>query len=127
MSPALDQLRSDFTATKYYVIAWTGILIWDWLALLPREIKHFWKFKGKLSPVRITFLLNRYGTLILQMFNLALLLSTVPNGKSVPSPPWFVPERREKQLIRLDVLRIRNVPSSALDRRVHPRIRHGRV
>ncbi|GAA5875140.1 hypothetical protein JCM16303_005022 [Sporobolomyces ruberrimus] len=80
MSPTLDQLRSDFTATNYYVIAWTAILVWDWLALLPREIKHFWKFKGKLSSVRITFLLNRYGTLILQMFNLTLLLSTVPKG-----------------------------------------------
>lgn len=110
MSPTLDQLRSDFTATNYYVIAWTAILVWDWLALLPREIKHFWKFKGKLSPVRITFLLNRYGTLILQMFNLTLLLSTVPKGESVPSPPCFVPDRRERQLIRLDILCLRNVP-----------------
>lgn len=55
-------------------------MIWDWLSLLPREIKHFWKFGGKTNTVRLTFFANRYGTLIFQTLNVAFILA--PNSTS---------------------------------------------
>ncbi|GAA5968702.1 hypothetical protein JCM3765_003416 [Sporobolomyces pararoseus] len=78
MASSLDQARFQTTASKQYLIAWSALLIWDWLATLPVEIEHVWLKKK--TPLRITFLLNRYGTLVLNSITMALIVSDVSTG-----------------------------------------------
>lgn len=77
---SLDVLKEQLSASQSYAIAWTCILVWDWLALLPQEARHFWTKKG-FAPARIAFFANRYGTLVLQTVSLALTVSDIPNGE----------------------------------------------
>ncbi|GAA5845791.1 hypothetical protein JCM3766R1_000319 [Sporobolomyces carnicolor] len=74
-SAALDQLRFRTLASKQYLIAWSSLLIWDWLATFPAEVENIWLKKK--TPLRVTFLLNRYGTLSLNSATLALILARV--------------------------------------------------
>ncbi|GAA5875134.1 hypothetical protein JCM16303_005020 [Sporobolomyces ruberrimus] len=89
-SPALVLLRSQTAAGNKYLITWLGILIWDWLSMLPVEYEHIWKPKKTLFT--IVFLLNRYGTIFFNTLVAALILSRVPEaatrgrGLTIPEP-----------------------------------------
>ena len=78
MASSLDQIKFQTTASRQYLIAWSTLLIWDWLATLPVEIEHVWLKKK--TPLRITFLLNRYGTILLNQVSMALIISDVSTG-----------------------------------------------
>lgn len=54
----LVQLGHDNTSVKYYWVALTTILFYDYLLTLPDEVQYAWK--GKRSWVFAIFLLNRY-------------------------------------------------------------------
>jgi hypothetical protein len=76
----LDLLRYQTDAANSYLIVWSSLLIWDWLSTLYAEVEHVWRKKK--TPLRITFLLNRYGTLLLNMGAMSLILSKVSEGSS---------------------------------------------
>ncbi|GAA5930464.1 DUF6533 domain-containing protein [Sporobolomyces koalae] len=75
----LDELKGKTTAELQYLVAWTAILAWDWLATLPSEVKYIW-FAKRWTPLRVVFLLNRYGTLVIQVIALVMIVATVPAG-----------------------------------------------
>ena len=75
---SLETIRSQTIASHQYLIAWTTILVWDWLALLPSEYRYIWK--ARWTPLKIVFLLNRYGVLVCQILTTAMILATVSKG-----------------------------------------------
>lgn len=77
---SLESIRSQTIASHQYLIAWTTILAWDWLALLPSEYRHIWK--ARWTPLKVVFLLNRYGVLVGQILSTAMILATVSKGES---------------------------------------------
>ena len=75
---SLETIRSQTIASHQYLIAWTTILVWDWLALLPSEYRYIWK--ARWTPLKVVFLLNRYGVLVCQILTTAMILATVSKG-----------------------------------------------
>lgn len=75
----LDLIRRQVTAEIQVGIAFTALAIWDWLALLPAEYKHIWKAK-RVTPARIVYLANRYGSLVLEIASMALIVTDVSPG-----------------------------------------------
>ncbi|GAA6024268.1 hypothetical protein JCM11491_006382 [Sporobolomyces phaffii] len=72
----LDHIKFQFSAEVQTCIAFTAILLWDWLSMFPSEFKYIWR-ATTINPTRIVFLLNRYGTLVLQTTSMALIVATV--------------------------------------------------
>ncbi|GAA5875137.1 hypothetical protein JCM16303_005021 [Sporobolomyces ruberrimus] len=72
----LERMRAQTQASNQYIIAWSCLLIWDWLATLPVEVEHIWLKKK--TPLKIMFLANRYGTIILNTTSAGLILTNVP-------------------------------------------------
>ncbi|GAA5875129.1 hypothetical protein JCM16303_005019 [Sporobolomyces ruberrimus] len=89
-SAALVLLRSQTAAGSRYLVTWQGILIWDWLSMLPVEYEHIWKPKKTLFTT--VFLLNRYGTIFFSTVAVGLILSNIPEaatrerGLTIPEP-----------------------------------------
>ncbi|GAA5843094.1 hypothetical protein JCM3766R1_005235 [Sporobolomyces carnicolor] len=50
----LGQLRADLKASLMYVVVWMAIVLFDYCATLPLEIRYIWP--SKLSPLKIIFL-----------------------------------------------------------------------
>ncbi|GAA5845802.1 hypothetical protein JCM3766R1_000320 [Sporobolomyces carnicolor] len=74
--PDFSLIRFQNDAANSYLIAWTAILFWDWLILVRLETVYIWK--AKTTPLKIAFLLQRYGTLIFMTIAAVLLLSPIP-------------------------------------------------
>lgn len=77
--PDFSLIRFQNDAANSYLIAWTAILFWDWLILVRLETVYIWK--AKTTPLKIAFLLQRYGTLIFMTIAAVLLLSPIPYGE----------------------------------------------
>ncbi|GAA6009771.1 hypothetical protein JCM11491_001093 [Sporobolomyces phaffii] len=78
----LDLLRSQTDAANAYLIAWASLLVWDWLSMFRKEVEHIWTKKK--TPVRIAYVLNRYGTLLLNSAAMFLILSSVSTPIEIP-------------------------------------------
>ncbi|GAA5958568.1 hypothetical protein JCM3765_006676 [Sporobolomyces pararoseus] len=72
----LGQLRADLKASLMYVVAWMAIVVFDYLATLPLEIRYIWP--SKLSPLKIIFLALRYWTIINQIVSTTLIMANIP-------------------------------------------------
>ncbi|GAA5825090.1 hypothetical protein JCM5353_006502 [Sporobolomyces roseus] len=82
----IEGIRSQVVSQQQYVIVWTALLYWDWLALLPLEYKYIWK--ARWTWLKLIFLLNRYGVLMWNFFSMAMIFATVSKdlcGKTF----WF--------------------------------------
>ncbi|GAA5829357.1 hypothetical protein JCM5353_004051 [Sporobolomyces roseus] len=71
----LAQLKQDLQSALRYLIVWLAILLFDYCATLPQEIKYIWP--SKWSPLKVLFLLLRYWTIIDQIVSTVLILGTV--------------------------------------------------
>ncbi|GAA5930089.1 DUF6533 domain-containing protein [Sporobolomyces koalae] len=74
----LERLREVAEATKLCLVVWTAILAWDWLATLPSEYRTIWRRQWSL--LKVVFLLNRYGTLLLEIASAAIILAPMSKG-----------------------------------------------
>jgi hypothetical protein len=84
---SFELVRSQNTAAKSFIIVWTAILYWDWLATLPLEVPYIWR--AKTTPLKIIFLLQRYGTILFHTTAAVLILSDVPPRELSYSPASF--------------------------------------
>ncbi|GAA6010566.1 hypothetical protein JCM11491_002974 [Sporobolomyces phaffii] len=73
----LGQLRADLKASLLYVVAWMAIVVFDYCATLPLEIRYIWP--SKLTPLKIIFLSLRYWTIINQVVSTTLIMSNIPS------------------------------------------------
>lgn len=78
----LDLLRYQTDAANAYLIAWASLLVWDWLSMFRKEVEHIWTKKK--TPLRIAYVLNRYGTLLLNSAAMFLILSSVSTRECIP-------------------------------------------
>ncbi|GAA5847020.1 hypothetical protein JCM3766R1_005900 [Sporobolomyces carnicolor] len=69
----LNWLRSIARATHEYLIVWTVILVWDTISTLRVEYEVIWKRQWTL--LKAVYLLNRYGTLVLEILSAAVILT----------------------------------------------------
>ncbi|GAA5968701.1 hypothetical protein JCM3765_003415 [Sporobolomyces pararoseus] len=83
----LNLQKRQTTAQIQILIAFTAVMIWDWLSMLPAEYKHIWKAK-KITPIRLMYLANRYGSIVLQIGCMAMVVSTV--SKEVCSKIYWI-------------------------------------
>ncbi|GAA5875099.1 hypothetical protein JCM16303_005007 [Sporobolomyces ruberrimus] len=72
----LGALRADLKASLIYVVVWMSIVVFDYLATLPLEIRYIWP--SKLSPLKVIFLSLRYWTIINQVISTTLIMSYIP-------------------------------------------------
>ncbi|GAA6009769.1 hypothetical protein JCM11491_001092 [Sporobolomyces phaffii] len=75
---SIATIRAQLDAADSYLIAWTAILYWDWLSTLPKEIEFIWR--AKVTPLKVAFLAQRYGTLVFMATAATLLLADVPTS-----------------------------------------------
>ncbi|GAA5829452.1 hypothetical protein JCM5353_001338 [Sporobolomyces roseus] len=69
----IQHLKAVATASTQYLIVWTALLVWDSLATFPTEYRVIWKRRW--TPLKAVFLLNRYGTLILEIASATMILT----------------------------------------------------
>lgn len=77
----LDLIKRQTTAQIQDLIAFTAVMIWDWLSMFPAEYRHIWK-APRFTPIRLVYIANRYGSLLLQAGCCAMIVSTVSKGES---------------------------------------------
>lgn len=82
---SIATIRAQLDAANSYLIAWTAILYWDWLSTLPKEIEFIWR--AKVTPLKVAFLAQRYGTLVFMATAATLLLADVPTSEPCLSLP----------------------------------------
>ncbi|GAA5949115.1 hypothetical protein JCM3765_004016 [Sporobolomyces pararoseus] len=73
--PGIQQLKKDLTASVDYLVAMTAIMIWDVISTFPFEFRYVWKTDW--NYLKIFFFLNRYGSLVLQILNMSLVVAKV--------------------------------------------------
>ncbi|GAA5986098.1 hypothetical protein JCM5350_004432 [Sporobolomyces pararoseus] len=73
--PGIQQLKKDLTASVDYLVAMTAIMIWDVISTFPSEFRYVWKTDW--NYLKIFFFLNRYGSLVLQILNMSLVVAKV--------------------------------------------------
>ncbi|GAA6021850.1 hypothetical protein JCM11491_001546 [Sporobolomyces phaffii] len=71
----LDEIRDQTLAYQQYLIAFAGLMVWDWLILLPKEYRHI--YRAKCTFLKVCYLLNRYGALLLGSTCTVLILAPV--------------------------------------------------
>jgi len=74
----IEGIRGQVVSQQQYVIVWTALLYWDWLALIPLEYKYIWK--ARWTWLKLIFLLNRYGVLMWNFVSMAMIFATVSKG-----------------------------------------------
>ncbi|KAF9493490.1 hypothetical protein BDN71DRAFT_1591028 [Pleurotus eryngii] len=83
MSPFMDQITSSYHqlyATRYAQVSSLTLLVWDYFVTLPDEEQLLWH--GRWTYPRALFFINRYQTIIWQIFNTVGTCSP----PSTPSP-----------------------------------------
>ncbi|KAJ8472464.1 hypothetical protein ONZ45_g16641 [Pleurotus djamor] len=68
--PFMDQINTSFRhlyATRYTQVSSFVLLVFDYFVTLPDEVQFFWH--GRWTYPRALFFLNRYQTIIFQLFN----------------------------------------------------------
>ncbi|GAA5899845.1 DUF6533 domain-containing protein [Sporobolomyces salmoneus] len=75
LSSLLD-LRSTVHAQQKYMTAWLGIFLFDLVITLPDERKYIWN--NKWTPLKVLYLLNRYTSLVYQVFAASMILFSIP-------------------------------------------------
>ncbi|GAA6064337.1 hypothetical protein JCM10212_002313 [Sporobolomyces blumeae] len=74
-------MADSLTFTKHvlvareYLIAFLTVLIWDFIATFPSEVRLIWR--AKVTPLKILYLSNRYWTLCAQTWTAVLLLGHI--------------------------------------------------
>jgi len=79
--PSLAKTRYQVDAATIYQIVWTALLFWDWFITLPLEVRAIWR--AKTTVLKVTFLFQRYGTLLFMLIASYLLLHDVPMSESI--------------------------------------------
>ncbi|GAA6018102.1 hypothetical protein JCM11491_003318 [Sporobolomyces phaffii] len=74
--PSIASVRFQIDASNDYLIVWTAIMFWDWWITLPLEIRAVWM--AKVSCYKVSYLLQRYGSLVFMTIATAILLIDVP-------------------------------------------------
>ncbi|GAA5952251.1 hypothetical protein JCM3765_001920 [Sporobolomyces pararoseus] len=69
-------MKSDIYASLIYLVVFTALAVWDWMILLPLEWRYI--YRAKWSPLKVLYLFNRYGVLVLTSICTALIMSRVP-------------------------------------------------
>ncbi|GAA5875010.1 hypothetical protein JCM16303_004975 [Sporobolomyces ruberrimus] len=78
MSSELAHLQAVAKSTTQYLIVWTVILVWDTLCTLPVEARVLWPREWTL--LKVVFLLNRYGTILLEVASATIILTPMSHG-----------------------------------------------
>ncbi|GAA5823347.1 hypothetical protein JCM5353_008242 [Sporobolomyces roseus] len=71
----LNLYQRQIIASKQYLIVWTTLMYWDWFILFSKEYRHI--IKARWTPLKVAYLLNRYGTLIGGTASTIMVLATI--------------------------------------------------
>ncbi|GAA5875014.1 hypothetical protein JCM16303_004976 [Sporobolomyces ruberrimus] len=75
----MSTLPEDRDATKadvYWLVGWTAVLLWD--NIITIAAAHRYLMKAKSTPMKGLYILNRYGTVILQTLCMLMVVLAVP-------------------------------------------------